>query len=274
MISFCTLHRSYFLLTIHPALGIFSILGERHVADIVLKCVACGRENKVSEYASPETLVCASCHHALEMPEPENKSGKLQMRRLEGQQAETLTGEARDNADEEKIRSESAVASAAVLGDVHKAREKVNRPHAFWSYLTFLLACGTLVGLQYMLKQRPDLMETYEWARIGFSAIGSILLLVVAFQDSTFQGLLCLFFLPYAIYYAAVRLEIYWIQGIFMGVIIALCAELYFMPNQAFITQAQINTEIFIKDVETAYRQHERKARDVGSKCSGETSLR
>jgi hypothetical protein len=34
-----------------------------------------------------------------------------------------------------------------------------------------------------------------------------------------------------------------------MGVIVALCAELYFMPRQAFITRAQINTEIFIRDV-------------------------
>lgn len=227
----------------------FSISGETLVADIVLKCVACGRENKVSEYASSEALVCASCHHALDIPEPENRSGKLQMRRIETQQAETLTGEARDNVAEEKIRRESSVASAAVLGDVHKARTKVKRPHVFWSYLTFLLVCGTLVGLQYMLKQRPDLMETYEWARIGLSAIASILLLAVAFQDSAFQGLLCLFVLPYAIYYAAARLESYWIQGIFMGVIVALCAELYFMPSQAVITRAQINTEIFIKNV-------------------------
>jgi len=226
----------------------FSISGETRVADIILKCVACGRENKVSEYASPEALVCLSCHHALDIPEPEKRSAKLQMRRLDGQHAETLTGETRDNVVEEKIRRDSAVASAAVLGDVHKAREKVSRPHAFWSYLTFLLVSGTLVGLQYMMKQRPELMETYEWARIGFGAIGVVLLLVVAFQDSAFQGLLCLL-LPYAIYYAAVRLETYWIQGIFMGVIVALCAELYFMPSQSVITKAQISTAVFIQDV-------------------------
>jgi len=219
------------------------------MADVVVRCVACGRENKVSEYASSETLVCASCHHALELPEPENKSGKLQMRRIEAEQSETLTGVKKGDVGDEKIRRESAVESAAILGNVHKVRETVKRPHAFWSYLTFLIVCGTLVGLQYMMKQRPDLMQTYEWARIAFSAIGAILLLVVAFEDSTIQGLLCLFVLPYAIYYAAVRLEIYWVQGIFMGVVVALCAELYFMPGQAFITQAQIETEKFVSNV-------------------------
>ena len=227
----------------------FSILGERHVADIVLKCAACGKENKVSEYASSEALVCASCHHALDIPAVETRSGRLHMRKLESQQAETLTGAARDDVAEKKIRRESSIASAAVLSNVHKARVKVKNPHAFWSYLTFLIVCGTLVGLQYMMKQRPELMEAYEWARIGFSAIATVLLLVVAFQDSTFQGLLCIFVLPYAIYYAAVRLEVYWIQGFFMGVIVAICAELYFMPNQAFIMQAQINTELFITNV-------------------------
>jgi hypothetical protein len=219
------------------------------VADIVLKCRGCGKDNKVSEYASSEALVCAFCHHPLEVPAVETKSGKLQMRRLEGQRAETLTGETKDFVAEEKVRRESAVAAAAVLGDVHKVRETVKRPHAFWSYLTFLIVCGSLVGLQYMLKQRPDLMETYEWVRIGFSALGATLLLVVAFQDSTFQGLLCLFLLPYAIYYAVVRVETYWIQGIFMGVVIALCSELYFIPKEAFITKAQINAEIFVTNV-------------------------
>ena len=222
------------------------------MADIVLKCVACGGENKISEYASSETLVCASCHHALEMPALESKSGKLQMRRLEGQTTETLTGAASGNAAEEKVRIESAVASAAILRDVHKVRETVKRPHAFWSYLTFLMTAGILVGLQYLMKQRPELMETYEWVRIGFSVIGSVLLLIVAFQESTFQGLFCLLLLPYAIYYAAVRVEIYWIQGIFMGVVVALCAEMYFMPSQAYITKAQINVGIFVKEISAA----------------------
>lgn len=216
------------------------------MADIVLRCVACGRENRVSEYASAETLVCTACHHALELPEPEKKVSKLQMRRIEG---ETLIGAAKSDAGEDKIRRESAVSSAAILGDVHKARETVKRPHAFWSYLTFLLVCGIMVGLQYMLKQRPDLMATYEWVRIGFSAIGAVLLLIVAFEDGTIQGLLCLFILPYAIYYAAVRLEVYWIQGIFMGVIVGLCTELYFMPSDAFLAKAQIQTQIFITNV-------------------------
>ena len=219
------------------------------MADIVLTCPECGRENKVSEYASPETRVCASCRHALQIPEQEKKSARLQMRRIENHQAETLTGGTADYILEEKVRRDSAVAAAEVLGGVHKVREKVKRPHAFWGYLTFLIAAGILIGLQYLMKQRPDLIQTYEFARAGISAIGAILLLIVAFRDSTIQGLLCLFVLPYAIYYAVVRLESYWIRGVFMGVIIALCAELYFMSSQAFVARAQQNTAVFIENV-------------------------
>ena len=219
------------------------------MADIIVKCVSCGRENKVSEYAAAESLVCVACHHPLEMPEPEISSGKLQMRRIENHRAETLTGEAAGFVVEEKVRRESAVATAAVLGDVHKVREKVKRPHAIWGHMTFLLTAGSLIGMQYMLKQQPGLIDAYELARLGLSIIGLVLLLIVAFQDGTFQGLLCLFVLPYAIYYSMVRLESYWIRGVFVGVLVALCAELYFMPRDAVITRAQINTEIFIRDV-------------------------
>lgn len=219
------------------------------MADIIIKCAACGKENKVSEYASAEALVCVGCHHPLQLPEPEKNPGRLKMRKIETHQAESLSGEVTDKTADEKVRIESAAASAAVLGEVHKVRETVKRPHAFWSYLTFLIVCGTLVGLQYVMKQRPDLMQTYAWARLGFGVLGAVLLLIVAFQDSTIQGLLCLFVLPYTLYYAAVRLEIYWVQGIFMGVVVALCTELYFMPGQAFITHAQVETAKFVENV-------------------------
>jgi hypothetical protein len=33
-----------------------------------------------------------------------------------------------------------------------------------------------------------------------------------------------------------------------MGVVVALCSELYFMPNQAVITQAQIYSAVFIRE--------------------------
>jgi hypothetical protein len=59
---------------------------------------------------------------------------------------------------------------------------------------------------------------------------------------------LCLFVLPYAIYYAAVRLESYWIRGVFFGVIAALCAELHFMQSQAFVTRARQNAASFIEN--------------------------
>ncbi len=230
-------------------LGILSTLGGINVADIVIKCAACGTENKVSEYASAEMLVCIGCHHSLQLPEPVKNPGRLKMRKIETHQADRLTGQVADRSADEKIRIESAAASAAVLGDVHKVRETVKRPHAFWSYLTFLIVCGTLVGLQYMMKERPDLMQTYQWARLGFGVLGAVLLLIVAFQDSTLQGLLCLFVFPYTLYYAAVRLEIYWIQGIFVGVVIALCAEMYFIPGQAFITRAQVESAKFVENV-------------------------
>ena len=218
------------------------------MADVILKCLECGKENKISEYASPETRICASCHHALQIPEQEKKSARLQMRRIENRQAETLTGGIADYVLDEKVRREFSHTAADVLSDIHKMRKKVKHPHAFWGYLTFLIASGILIGLQYQMKQHPDLIQTYELVRIGISAIGAILLLIAAFQDNTFQGLLCLFVLPYAIYYVAVRLESYWLRGILLGIIVALCAELYFIPSQAFAMRAQQNTAIFIEN--------------------------
>ena len=70
-------------------------------------------------------------------------------------------------------------------------------------------------------------------------ASASLLVIFVAVQDGTGQGLLSLFVPFYILYYAFVRLDSYWIRGLFAAVYLALGTELYFMPSEARIVTLQ-----------------------------------
>lgn len=216
------------------------------MADILVKCNGCGVENKVSEYASSGAVVCASCGAQLNVPAGKTAS-RLQVRKIDAHQRSTLTDrEPVTTASEDQSRARDAARSADVLKGVHKIREKVKKPHSIWGWLLFLALAGVLIGAQYVMKDYPEVAKYYPLTRDISVAIASLLVILVAFQDGTGQGLLSLFVPFYILYYAFVRLDSYWIRGLFAAVYLALGTELYFMPSEARIVtlQKEINTRI------------------------------
>lgn len=220
------------------------------MADITVKCSSCGTENRVSEYAAAETLVCRSCKRALSNFHTEDRKMRLQVRKIERDDKQTnLTGEKEEEEQEVAIRKASAERTSSVLGEVHKARTKTSNPHAIVSWLAFLAVGALLVGLQYLSLEDPKLLQPYytlRWVALG---LFSFLVILIAFQDSTFQGVLCLLLPLYIVYYAVVRVESYFVRGAFMAVCVALGTEMHFMPKQAVVTRTQIEINKFINSV-------------------------
>lgn len=219
------------------------------MADIVIKCPGCGTESKVSQYAAAENVSCPSCKRRLELPKSEAGRRKLEMRRLRAEEHGTLTGTAEQVVADVAGRGIEARQVEEVLDNVHRARQKVESPKAIWGWLVFILVAGALVGWQYLGSNEPRLLAQYPMARIAALALSTLMVLLVAFQDSTFQGLLCLFAPLYILYYAFVRMEYYVIRGIFLAVVLALGTELYFMRDDALFTHAQIAANKGIENV-------------------------
>ena len=209
------------------------------MADILVKCNACGMENKVSEYASSGAVVCASCGAPLNVPAGKTTS-RLQVRTIDAHQRATLTDRKPvTTTAEDQSRARSAAKAEEVLQGVHRIREKVKKPHSIWGWLIFLVLAGILIGAQYVMKDYPQVAQYYPITRDVAAVLVSVLVMLVAFQDGTGQGLLCLFVPFYILYYAFVRLDSYWIRGLFTAVYLALGTELYFMPSEARLVNLQ-----------------------------------
>jgi len=219
------------------------------VADITIKCTKCGRENTVSEFASAGAVFCASCGQALELPAGSGSQGRLQIRHLNREEVGTLTG-----GDLKKTQDKSAnktTAVSRVLDDVHKTRQKTKTPLAVWGWIVFLSFSGLLVGIEYFVTEvNSTFMDWYLLARYGVWGFITLLVLIVSFEESSGQGLMCLFIPFYIVYYAFVRVEYYWLRGLFLAVVVGISAELYYLPDRAAMTYAQANFNVFVKNVE------------------------
>ncbi len=209
------------------------------MADIIVKCPGCGTESKVSQYAAAEQVACPSCKRRLELPRADDGRKRLAMRRMADEDHATLTGTTTQVTKDVAGRGVEARQVEEVLDNVHRSRQKVEQPKSIWGWLAFVLIAGALVGWQYLGQREPHLLAQYPMTRIASLVIASLLVLLVAFQDSTFQGVLCILAPLYIVYYAFVRMEYYVIRGIFAAVYLALATELYFMPGTALITHAQ-----------------------------------
>lgn len=223
------------------------------MADITLKCPKCGKQNKVSEYAAQGSVACASCQAPLDIPASDSAL-HLQVRKIAHHQRETLTGRETVTKDDEADRTSKAQETAAVLGEVHKARHKTKTPNFIWMLVPFLILTVGLIGWQHMIKLHPEngrWLHQFILTRSITYGLVYVLVLLAAFEDGVGQGALCLFIAPYTLYYVFVRLEAYWLRGCFLAMCLSILTELYYVPGQAVLTIGQAHFNDFINAVST-----------------------
>jgi hypothetical protein len=162
------------------------------------------------------------------------KTRRKKEKKTEKKQKQTEASASKPPASPEQERIKSA------MDEAHKTTEKVRSPKAVLGWLMFLLVGGILVGLlHYGSEGHPEFLQYYRWARVASWAIVGLILLLVAFEDSTVQGLFCLFIPLYVIYYVFVRCDSHLLRGAFLGVLVSLFAELHYLSSGAIIITVQ-----------------------------------
>ncbi|MBP7829069.1 MAG: hypothetical protein KA248_04045 [Kiritimatiellae bacterium] len=220
------------------------------MADIQLKCAQCGKETAVSEFVSVEALTCPACGAALCMPERKEEAAPLKIRLQERESKTGLTGREMDV--DVLARAVAAKETDSVLGEVHKARTQVRKSTGLWLWVILLLVGGGLVGWQHAVAEGlgPEwLADGYPVVRSVVSGLAMVTVLVVAFYESWVQGVLCLLLPFYILYYSIVRMEFNLVRGLFLGVCVALAAEVKILPKQSLLIAAQGGFEQMIVNV-------------------------
>jgi hypothetical protein len=200
------------------------------MADVRVRCPHCGTETTLSQYTASDSAICPSCKASLGIPEqpPPDIPFRLNLRHAEA--AKDAAGPS---------ASADQIAAANVLQQVYKSRQKVKPANPVWSWVGFVVIAGLLIGFQCFVKQDAGLLRAYQITRSIVAGVATLLVLVVAFEDSPLQGILCILLPMYVVYYAFIRLELYWVRGLFLGAFVAVCTELYFIPADSLLVAMQ-----------------------------------
>lgn len=209
------------------------------MADVLIACKHCGAECKVSEFAATDEIACPKCNAKIERPAKNDGPPKSRLSLKKGGSDSRLIDQSEDELAQQAVTREQEALAPQALDRVHAIREKVSAPKAILQWAVFLVVGGIMFWLLYNKGANSSFQEYYEMLRAVGWGIASIVLIIVAFQDSTLQGIFCLLLWPYAIYYVFSRADSYLLRGLVMGLLVGICAEVYYLGDQSVVADLQ-----------------------------------
>lgn len=210
------------------------------MADVQITCSQCGAQTVLSEFVAEEARRCRQCGAALSLPQKGDAG--LRLRPVPAPEPRPAP-------------SPQAETTQSVLAAVHKARSRIRRRRAWVFWLAFAVSVGLLLGSQYWVSRgsAPEWLDRgYEVGRNVVAGLALFGVVAVAFRESTLQGLLCLLLPPYALYYAATRLEYDTLRGLFLAVCLMIGLEVRLLPERALLSWAQQRFDQFTASVSQA----------------------
>lgn len=221
------------------------------MADVRLKCTACGREMKISEYADVEKLVCPTCGQALRMPARTAEPHAPAAAPKKGQLSEQAENQAPPQSSTHFKLKETQPLKTAVTGEIEKRfdpttavsgrgrTKKKARSSTAQGASVFLLLVIVLGYLRYVPMVSQKKLNEYGvtaltdnirvprhlmtgFRKFGLGALGVLYVtgILLAWKDEMWQGLLCTVIPLYPFYYLLFVTDIFVMRGITAAFII------------------------------------------------------
>lgn len=188
-----------------------------HMADIEITCPKCSHVTTVSEFIAPDSLVCHSCGEKLQKPETASPKPKPALQRLRIQEPEPA------------VTEEKKADQAPKEWRFYKHTRKEKKPkrrfrlsHHAAGWIIFVVLAGTMGFMRYGGGLSADHIKLIK--QFGPAVVIAIHALIVlkAFKDSVFQGILCLLIPLYSFYYLFLVSDDFYLRAIIGGVLIGI----------------------------------------------------
>lgn len=189
------------------------------MADLQLTCTRCFTVTTVSEFVDDSALVCRSCGATLARPartegstkkkhkvsaeRPAGVGGDQQSGYTEGNPAELWPGGSRSP----------------------KPRKKARVVHHWYALALFVVFGGTMAVLRYgnvLDAGRMDVLHTFA---APAAIVLHLLIVLKAFEDQVFQGILCLLVPFYSLYYLFAVSDAVYIRALVGGILVGIAQD-------------------------------------------------
>ena len=176
------------------------------MSDIPVQCPACSNQFHVSEYADRDNLVCAKCGAAIPAAEPQAVTAEAPAPRLR-----LATAQPPMTPVVQPPSAELTVTQAWMRRRQQNAKKKSSRRHlslltrlnsSTWlNWAIFIILAGVGIYFRFFAPLSAAVHgELRYWGAMGLLAC-HITIIISAFSDETFQGILCLLVPGYSLYY-------------------------------------------------------------------------
>jgi len=188
------------------------------MADIDLRCPECSQAVTVSEFVDPTSLTCRKCGASLQVPETVKPKPKPLPRRAD-----------EETEPEPEPKPGKRVKPAAQRGNVRRQQAKrystgsVNvSQNATLAWIIFVILGGGMGYLRYG-GSSAGLVLGYSGEYAAVIMLGFHCLIVIkAFAESVFQGVLCLLVPFYSLYYIFMVADDFLMRAVFGGLLVGL----------------------------------------------------
>lgn len=195
------------------------------MGDVSVRCAKCGKTVAISEFADPTKLTCSSCGEKLELPKSEVTRATPTVVRKRPPVATPAAGApaaAKEEAPQPKGRAKRRRRDSTLI--------KIGqwRLSGYWmSWLLFVGLASFLLYLRYGGVLAKDvLVDCKNYGMTGLVLLYAVVV-VEAFREDTFEGLLCFFVPPYVFFYLFAKSDSFALRALFGGFLLAFGFDLY-----------------------------------------------
>lgn len=201
------------------------------MADVSIRCPACGQLNVMSEFVADHARVCSACK--AQLPAPVSTANELFL-------APKFAASHVERGSETIAKMLPVTSAGVALQEkTHSTRQKAKGPSRIAGALLFALLAGLFVAIEYFAARSAPLMSWYLTGRYGVVGIALALILFDALRDSHVKFFLCLLVPLYIVFYALTHVGSYWRQAVFMAMLAMLGAELVFCRDESLLVRSQ-----------------------------------
>jgi hypothetical protein len=182
------------------------------MADLQATCPKCSKTSTFSEFVSDEALMCRGC--GAELPRPQRSDPKPKPR------VKTIVPGASEAPNEDTRPPTDA---APLWPGRHRPRQqgRAKVRHHIYAWLVFFVLGGAATYLRYGGGLPPAYLgQLQRYAAVGLIAC-HLIVMIKAFEDSVYQGILCLLVPFYTLYYVFAVTDAVYLRAVMGAVLIA-----------------------------------------------------
>ncbi len=192
------------------------------MSDVEVKCEHCGAPITLSEYAAMNTISCRGCGAPLRAhptSPTDSVRERLRLRKPEPPPSD-------DDADGQQPTGQDEADTWRFERYIEQSRGAIQpetqQTGVVWSWLLFVVIAAIMASIRFLGLLPESLLFMLQTYAPYAALLIHIIIVLTAFKDTVFQGILCLLIPGYSVFYLFLVSDNFWMRAGFGGLLVGI----------------------------------------------------